>query len=355
MWDVAIIGAGLAGLTCAQQLRAVGYQVCVLDKSRGLGGRMATRRVNRAKDQTVRVDHGLRYWQPLSDGLRLLTDSLLATGVIEPWAVSAYELRSDGSLALVPVDSPAYVAPNGMSAIAKHLAQNLSPDDNLLTAHRATNLTPQDGGWRINCDEGKVVLAKQCAIAIPAPQAFDLLATVLADQLNTSAKDALQSVKYDACLSVLAGYAQPQSRGALNIGSLNPDGWMVTDPVGTSTAWVGLDSSKRKNSKETVVVIHSKPGFAERYLAAGDVQPAASVLLRANARKLGDWIAQPDWFQIHRWRYANVAVPYQETLLAVSDSLVCGGDWCVPDGEALTGIDAAYLSGIAMAKTIQSR
>ena len=122
MWDVAIIGAGLAGLTCAQQLRAVGYQVCVLDKSRGLGGRMATRRVNRAKDQTVRVDHGLRYWQPLSDGLRLLTDSLLASGVIEPWAVSAYELRSDGSLALVPVDSPAYVAPNGMSAIAKHLS-----------------------------------------------------------------------------------------------------------------------------------------------------------------------------------------------------------------------------------------
>ncbi|MEL6350549.1 MAG: FAD-dependent oxidoreductase [Cyanobacteria bacterium J06627_28] len=354
MWDVAIMGAGLAGLTCAQQLREAGYQVCVLDKSRGLGGRMATRRVNRPKDQTVRVDHGLPYWQPVSDGLRSLTDSLLAAGVIKPWAVSAYDLRQDGTLALLPV-APPYVAPSGMSAIAKHLAQNLTPDDNLLTAHRATALTPQDGGWRINCDEGKVVLAKQCAIAIPAPQALDLLTTAPAGQIDTSAKDALQAVQYDACLSVLAGYAQPQSIGSLNTSSLNPDGWMVTDTVGTSTAWVGLDSSKRNHSKETVVVIHSKPGFAERYLAAGDVQPAASVLLRANARKFGDWIAQPDWFQIQRWRYANVAVPYSGEALTASDSLVCGGDWCVPEGEMLTGIDAAYLSGQAMARAIQSR
>lgn len=354
MWDVAIIGAGLAGLTCAQQLSEAGYQVCVLDKSRGLGGRMATRRVNRPKDQTVRVDHGLPYWQPVSDELRSLTDSLLAAGVISLWAVSAYDLRPDGSLDLVPIE-PIYVAPNGMSAIAKHLAQKLTPDDNLLTAHRATHLTPQDGGWRINCDEGKVVLAKQCAISIPAPQAFDLLATVPAAQLDIAAKAALQSVRYDACLSVLAGYAHPQSVGSPNIGSLNPDGWMVTDTVGTSTAWIGLDSSKRQHSKETVLVIHSKPGFAERYLAAGDVQPAASVLLRANARKFGDWIAQPDWFQIQRWRYANVAVPHRQTVLAVSDSLVCGGDWCVADGETLTGIDAAYLSGVAMARTIQSQ
>src|SRR6478672_4303562 len=45
VFDVAVIGAGISGISCAQQLRQVGYRVVVVEKSRGLGGRMATRRV----------------------------------------------------------------------------------------------------------------------------------------------------------------------------------------------------------------------------------------------------------------------------------------------------------------------
>ena len=56
MLDVAIIGAGVAGLTCAQQLHQAGYKVVVLEKSRGVGGRMATRRI-----EETYVDHGVRY------------------------------------------------------------------------------------------------------------------------------------------------------------------------------------------------------------------------------------------------------------------------------------------------------
>ena len=88
-----------------------------------------------------------------------------------------------------------------------------------------------------------------------------------------------------------------------------------------------------------------------RYLDAGDLQPAASVLLRASARKFCPWIAQPDWFQIHRWRYAQVRQPHPADMLPVTPSLLCGGDWCRPAGETLTGIDAAYLSGLAMANS----
>ena len=41
---VAVIGAGLAGLTAAARIAAGGAAVTVYDKSRGLGGRLATRR-----------------------------------------------------------------------------------------------------------------------------------------------------------------------------------------------------------------------------------------------------------------------------------------------------------------------
>ena len=40
-----IIGAGAAGLTCAKQLLRNGFTVSIFDKSRGVGGRIATRRI----------------------------------------------------------------------------------------------------------------------------------------------------------------------------------------------------------------------------------------------------------------------------------------------------------------------
>ncbi|MGC1217531.1 MAG: FAD-dependent oxidoreductase [Phormidesmis sp.] len=361
MWDVAIIGAGLTGLTCARQLKAAGYQVCLIDKSKGLGGRMATRRVT----GPVRVDHGLRYWSGgHADGvLQPLTHELIAEGVLKPWSVTSYELRAHDELVSIE-RGPVYVASNGISAIAKYLAQDFVPEETLLMGYHVNRISPYsqsgspsgsqsgDEGWRIECEDSKIVMAKRCAIAIPAPQAAELLKRcppeTFENALEGSPISALQKVQYDPCLTVLAGYSdQP------DMGKLPPDGWMVTDTVGTSTDWIGLDSSKRTPPyPETTLVIHSRAFFAERYANSNDLQPAASVLLRANARKFGDWIAAPNWFQIHRWRYAFVNQPYPKPILSLTPSFVGGGDWCTFPSTAHP-ITTAYLSGAAMAEALQ--
>jgi renalase len=380
MWDVAIIGAGLSGIACGRALSVAGYTVCILDKSRGLGGRMATRRVDQPPDQPLdpqpdpqQVDHGLRYWQPASVALKALTEELVDKGVLQPWLASAYEIRQRGVLTPVAPAinrSTRYVATAGMSAIAKSLLQDFTSGENLLTQHKALSLSPQGSHWQIECEAGQTVSAKRCVIAIPAPQAAELLQNCaintdasgrladMADPLANNLVDAiaaLNTVTYFPCITVLAGYDSCHNH---DMGELDPKGWMVTDFAGTSTDWTGLDSSKRASSESPVIVIHSKATFAEQYIDAGDLQPAASVLLRANARKFASWIAQPEWFQIHRWRYAQVNRPYREDCLTISPTLICGGDWCQSPNDhqpALQSIDYAYQSGLAMAEQIQAQ
>ena len=55
--NIAIIGAGMSGMICARNLKDAGYEPIVFEKSRGVGGRMATRRTN----EGLQFDHGAQY------------------------------------------------------------------------------------------------------------------------------------------------------------------------------------------------------------------------------------------------------------------------------------------------------
>ena len=58
--SIAIIGAGLSGLSCANALAEAGASVHVFDKGRGPGGRTSTRRVE-VDGARLSFDHGAQY------------------------------------------------------------------------------------------------------------------------------------------------------------------------------------------------------------------------------------------------------------------------------------------------------
>ncbi|MBD2258996.1 FAD-dependent oxidoreductase [Pseudanabaena sp. FACHB-2040] len=324
VWDVVVVGAGMAGLLCARRLEQAGYQVRVLEKSRGLGGRMATRRVN---DQPI--DHGCRFITPTTPLIDQLVQQLELQGLVRPWQPASYKVTPDGQLA-VAAPKEWWVAPQGMTAIPKHLAENLGIDRQT----RVLGLEAATDSWQISLDEGSAaasepLTAQAVVLAVPAPQALEILQTVKT-QLDPAVWQGLEAVTFEASITVFAGYSSlPETR--LAAGS---EGWMVYGNPDTPFTWVGLDSGKRDCASVPTVVIQSCDRFAQPYLSAPDLTEAGRHLLEQTAqileKTLGPSLRQPDWIQVHRWRYATTKSPFPKQSLVTAKPLplVCCGDWC---------------------------
>ena len=65
VYDVAIIGAGIAGSYCANVLQKAGYRVCLIEKGRGTGGRASSRRLAQQEEGVqLSCDLGAPFFTP---------------------------------------------------------------------------------------------------------------------------------------------------------------------------------------------------------------------------------------------------------------------------------------------------
>ncbi len=333
MFDVAIVGAGISGLVCAQQLHQAGYRVVVVEKSRGLGGRVTTRRL-----QDTCADRGLSYLIPQGELTKSFVEVLKAQNIVTVWTDTVHEFDVDSQLKAVK-GSPIYVAPNGMSAIARFLGKNLEIQLN----RRVVGIRLNNDYWHLQLDDShSKVVAKAVVIAIPAPQALVLLESFALPVVL----DSLQKVEFSACISVIAGYPA----------NLVPS-WQALTVIDDDTlAWVGNDSSKRPLMRSPacalalspVFVFHSSPKFAQNHIDTENLQSVGQQLLNKAAKVFPEF-ANPDWLQCDRWRYAFVTKPLAANCLNVDtpQPLVCCGDWC-----GGLNLESAMRSGIAAAEQI---
>ncbi len=343
MFDVAVIGAGMAGLSCTRRLRQAGYSVAVVEKSRGAGGRVATRRV-----QGTRADHGARYLEPQGEAVQGLIDVLVDRDILKLWTDNVWKFRG-GELSASP--NSCYVAPAGMNTIGKYLAQDLE----IWFGRRVQAIsTTNNQMWHLslevtdeNLDTPQELIAKAVVVAIPAPQALMFLNSEIG--LQSDLLDKLRSVNYDPCITVMAGY--PAERES-DLSNLNPQWKTVAFPNHSELAWIGLDSSKRLESAQPVFVVHSSADFADRHLESVDLPTVGQQLLDRASEHLIPWLKQPEWLQVHRWRYAFCRNPLPVSCLPAAGTLplVCAGDLC---GEGQ--IEAALRSGLAAAIWVNSQ
>ena len=335
-FDVAVIGAGLAGLVCAKQLQKKGLRVVVLEKSRGVGGRVATRRW-----ENTCFDHGLRYLENQGDLTQALIAELENEKIIQLWQASVYEFTTHKGLE--KLSRKRYVAPQGMTAIAKFFAQDLD----IRFQSRVVGLSYQTGdlNWQLTletqAEKSSQLQAQKVVMAIPAPQAFSLLQESSIEELPSSFLAKLKEIDYTPCITVVAGYNQ----------SFQEDWQGVIFRDHQDLAWICLDSSKRINSSENIFVLQSAGNFAQKYLDTENLETPGKELLEKAGAVLLSVLNKPQWMVTHRWRYSFphrcLGATYLETNIPLP--LICCGDWC--EGNLVEG---ALTSGLATASALTS-
>ncbi len=317
---IAIVGAGLAGLTAARRLADDGYPVKVFEKSRGIGGRMATRRQGE-----FRFDHGAQYFTVRDGRFQQVVEAWRSEGVVEPWhaRIAVIPEQPGKSRARSP---ERLVALPGMSALGKALSRGLSIQLNACV----DRIEHRPEGWRLSlADTGLAGPFDVLVLALPAPQAARLLGGHPDLQL------AANRVHFNPCLAVMAGLRRPGAGGFdaafVNAGPLS---------------WVCRNSSKPARETPETWVLHASADWSRQHIDA-DPETAAGELWAAFERIVGATLT-PEVLTLHRWRYALAINPLDSGCLwDLGRRVAVCGDWC--HGSRIEG---AYLSGLETAQQI---
>ncbi len=327
---VAVIGAGIAGSACADGLQRAGCEVTVFDKSRGPGGRMATRHMRwtdaEGTEQSSDFDHGAQHFSASTPRFRALMARAEAAGVVSRWQPRVHARWP------APMVQHSFVATPTMPALCRHLLKSVS----LRVGAAVQRLYRQSDGWHLVIADGEVRGPfDQVMLAMPPAQAALLLAGH-----HDEWADALATVPMQPCWTLMA------------ITNDVDWPWDAAEPDRGALGWVARNERKPGRSARLGLahwVAHATPAWTAAHLEEDPLQ-VRDALCVALAKLLPQQAI--DWHQtaVHRWRYALPQEP-------PADQRECW--WDAEHGLGVCGdffgagqVEAAWRSGDELADTM---
>jgi photolyase PhrII len=321
---VAVVGAGMAGAAAARVLDAHGHAVTVFEKSRGAGGRMATRR-----DDAGAWNFGAPAFDASDPRFRRQVDDWRRRGVVRP-REGVHARLARGRFEPCAAAAGAWVGSPAMNAPARDLLDGIA----LRAGVRIAALQPRAEGWSLH-DEAAVACGEADAVvvAVPPAQAVPLLAS-------------------SAALRALAGAADMQPCWTVRLRCAAPPGLpfdsaRIDDPVLAECSSAGGRCAPTGNALDWV--LHADPGWSAKQLEV-PAEHVVAALVDAWRAALGRHgaalvVAQAE---AHRWRYARpVAGQGPGFGFDASLGIALAGDWLHGPG-----VQDAWLSGVAAAGAI---
>ena len=296
---IIIIGAGMAGLSAARVLTRKGHEVTVLDKGRGVGGRMSTRAIENAK-----ADHGAQYFSVKTPEFQAFISELQLDNIIAEWH-------------LVQRDNVRYVGAKGMNTIPKKMASTL----NVLINEKLISINNNS----IKTESGNIYDFDNLLITIPTPQVIDLF-QISEIEFSENDKKVIEQIEYQPCIAVMAVLKQPTKIVS---------GGIILDnqPV----AWVA-DNFQKGITEIPTATIHASAAYSAKRFD-DDLQDVANdMLLSVNQYIVPENIVS---FQTHRWKFSNATKRFEKPFYQIeSKNIYLGGD-----GFGIGNVEGAFLSG----------
>ena len=318
---VAVIGAGIAGLSCASLLAGMGHGVVVFEKSRGTGGRTSTRKA----EPDISFDHGAQYFTVRTPVLEKTVSSWIESGIVAEWKGRIIKIANDQFEPVGPLVR--YVGVPGMTAMAQHLAKDLEIEKGT----KITGVDRSSSQWVLADENGnRHGFFDQLIVALPSPQAAELLADHPLGKIPAS-------VPMSPCWAVLAGFSKRID--------YHWDGAFIHD---SPLSWAARNSSKPgRNSSMDCWVLHANAHWSQSHLEEGPEQVIPK-LLNAFSQAIGEPLPDRFYEAAHRWRYSIGGENLKpKDLFHEPTGLTLCGDWA--NGGRFEG---AYLSGISAAENL---
>ncbi|MDW8335761.1 MAG: FAD-dependent oxidoreductase [Tepidimonas sp.] len=337
---VAVVGAGMAGLSAARTLSNAGLAVTVLERSPWPGGRMATR-----PTPVGDFDHGAQFFTVRDARLEHALRTTQAP--VQPWRARFVRvLSADGQqIGALPADGETRWLPlPAMQTLAAHWAQQWLHEHRTARVRwgaRVQRVQRQADGWYLHGLDGAGGIVcdgphDAVLLALPAPTAADLLAN------SGLAKDwqarLQEEVSIAPCWALMVGWPHGSAR-------LGP-AWDAARCLHPQLAWVAREGSKPGREGAQRWVAQAQPDWSAQHLQ-DEPQRIGDQLLRALADVTG-LRAEPALLQVHRWRHAQTRRALGEPYLwdAALGLGVCG-DWCL--GHR---VEHAFVSGLELALAV---
>lgn len=352
--SIGIIGAGIAGLSCAKTLEQAGYHVEIFDKGRNLSGRMATRRNNLSE-----FDHGAQYFTVKNPDFRQEVDRWIGADVAKLWSPKIAVLdnlkekeipakanqfsswintgigklkslkTSIFSTSNTGTSVERFVGVPKMTTPATFISRGLSVKKE--TTIDSIFIRPQSyPRWSLKSREIGLIEGNFNIIiaAMPAPQAAELF-----KEISPKLTEISQSVKMTGSWAVMLNFEEKVN--------LNFDSAFIN---GGPLRWITRNNSKPERGVTEAWVLHATSEWSESHLDIS--REEATELLINEFVALGGSL--PKQSQAHLWRYAEAAQPLHTTFAwdAENNLGICS-DW-LNSGR----VEGAWLSGKRLAEFI---